>query len=138
MVGAGGACQSILLALLKAGARISLLNRTMARVAPLVARFGVFGEIKPFAAQTPTGFDLVITSISEFNPSLMQSIAVEISPTTFCYDLNYGQRANDFMAFAKNCGAQKLSDGKGMLIGQAAHSYQLWTGERPDIDGVDC
>ena len=134
VVGAGGASQSILVALLSAGARVSLLNRTQSKVEQLVERFTPIGQISAYQASDQ--FDGVISSTSEFNSELMKPVARQISETTFCYDLNYGQRAEAFKQFALQNGCIRFADGLGMLLGQAAKSFEIWTGQLPQIDMV--
>ncbi|TQV88181.1 shikimate dehydrogenase [Aliikangiella coralliicola] len=139
VVGAGGASQSILVALLKAGASIQLLNRTQDKAEILVERFSHLGKIATFSASAFGGslkLDGVISSISEFNGPLMSSITSCIDSQTYFYDLNYGERAESFRQFALANQCERFADGLGMLIGQAAFSYQIWTGSLPDVNSV--
>jgi shikimate dehydrogenase len=48
----------------------------------------------------------------------------------------YGTTATPFMLQAQRDGAANTSDGLGMLVGQAAESFYLWHGLRPDITSV--
>lgn len=50
--------------------------------------------------------------------------------------MTYGKDSQTFLKFAAESGAQKTADGLGMLVGQAAFSYQLWRGFEPDIKPV--
>lgn len=134
VVGAGGASQSILMALLNAGAEIVLHNRSKSKITQLVKRFSELGKISAF--NSPQKFDGVISAVSDFNPVLMAPVKACIGAQTFCYDLNYAQRASSFKQFALSNGCAQFSDGLGMLIGQAAHSYQGWHGQLPDISQV--
>jgi shikimate dehydrogenase len=52
------------------------------------------------------------------------------------YDLVYASAPTPFMALAKKGGARRVSDGLGMLIEQAAESFLLWRGVRPDTAPV--
>ena len=54
VIGAGGASQSILLALLKAGASIEILNRTAEKVNDIIKRFANIGEINPVFHPVPS------------------------------------------------------------------------------------
>ena len=134
IVGAGGATNSIIGELLERQANIQVLNRTLSKVDELSSRFRSLGEVAHF--NNETHIDILISSISEFNPQIFSQIESLISAKTFCYDLNYGERAEAFLNFCQQRGAKNTSDGLGMLIGQAACSYQLWMGEMADIDRV--
>ncbi len=134
VIGAGGASQSILLSLLKAGAKISLHNRTIEKVIELQNRFSSIGTITTF--DSGQHFDGVINATSQFNQPLMAPVKLSISSDTFCYDLNYAARADEFKNFSGGCGCQKFSDGLGMLIGQAAYSYKIWCGLLPDFSDI--
>ena len=48
-----------------------------------------------------------------------------------CYDLNYGPAAKPLRDACAAAGI-RYSDGLGMLVGQAALSFELWTGKIPD------
>ena len=48
----------------------------------------------------------------------------------------YGKAAQAFLNFAQSSGAAEVSDGLGMLVGQAAASYHIWRGFTPDIRPV--
>ena len=135
IVGAGGATNSIVGELLERKANIQILNRTLSKVDDLKSRFESSGEVSHF--QESTNVDILISSISEFNPKIFSQLTDKISSETFCYDLNYGNRADGFLNFCRECGAKDTSDGSGMLLGQAACSYQLWTGEMADISKVE-
>lgn len=134
VVGAGGACQAILPPLLKVGAHIQLLNRSENKVIQMIKRFSHLGKIEIFTLDKKV--DGVISTISEFNPLLMSTIPSVIKNDTFCYDLNYANRAAEFNKFVTELGCHRFSDGLGMLIGQAAQSFKIWTGHLPDISKI--
>jgi shikimate dehydrogenase len=59
-----------------------------------------------------------------------------ISDTTFCYDLSYGLNATPFSVWAREQGASSSVMGWGMLVEQAAESFEIWRGVRPDTAPV--
>ena len=81
-------------------------------------------------------FDLVINGTSA-------SLAGDLPPlpeTLFAdgglaYDMMYGVEPTVFLRWAAERGARTV-DGLGMLIEQAAESFYLWRGVRPDTAAV--
>jgi shikimate dehydrogenase len=59
-----------------------------------------------------------------------------ITPQTRIYDMFYQAGPTPFIAWAKQHGAEQTADGLGMLVGQAAHAFNLWHGVMPEIEPV--
>ena len=82
-------------------------------------------------------YDLVINATSAGlggeNPPYP---AAAISESTFCYDLSYGLNPTPFSTWARDQGAAKSVMGWGMLVEQAAESFEIWRGIRPDTAPV--
>jgi shikimate dehydrogenase len=55
---------------------------------------------------------------------------------TTAVDLSYGEAAVGFLAWARAAGVRDAIDGLGMLVEQAAESFRIWHGTRPDTDPV--
>lgn len=137
ILGAGGATRGILAPLLAAGpARLHIANRTPEKAEELALHFAALGPV------TGGGFDtlarlgpadlLVQATSATRGSSLPDSPAGLIAPHTIAYDLGYGAAAEPFLALARARGAAAAHDGLGMLVGQAAESFRLWHGVRPD------
>jgi shikimate dehydrogenase len=135
LLGAGGAARGVLVPLAEAGAAaIVVANRTIARAQALAAR--VPGATAcGFDALGDRAFDLVVNAtaagLSGELPRLPQGL---FRPGALAYDLVYG-RETEFLAMARAAGAA-TSDGLGMLVEQAAESFFVWRGVRPDTRPV--
>ena len=57
------------------------------------------------------------------------------SPGAVCYDLNYFKASKPLKALCEDIG-QGYIDGLGMLVEQAAKSFHIWTGKRPESQVV--
>ena len=57
-------------------------------------------------------------------------------PRTLAVDLNYGEAAIPFLAWARTAGCHDAVDGLGMLVEQAAEAFEQWHGVRPETDAV--
>jgi shikimate dehydrogenase len=58
-----------------------------------------------------------------------------LAPGASAYDMAYGPAAQPFLEYARAAGAQAC-DGLGMLVEQAAESFHLWRGKRPETARV--
>jgi len=77
-------------------------------------------------------FDLIINATSSGLSNDMPPLPPGIfAPGALAYDMMYG-RETPFMRFAREHGAAVVSDGLGMLVEQAAESFYIWRGLRPD------
>ena len=55
-----------------------------------------------------------------------------LNSSSFCYDLTYSLKQTPFVEWANDQGAGRAVQGWGMLIEQAAESFAIWRGVRPD------
>jgi shikimate dehydrogenase len=53
-----------------------------------------------------------------------------------CYDLAYGRSATAFVRWAEQTGCARALQGLGMLVEQAAESFRIWRGMRPNTTQV--
>lgn len=150
LVGAGGAARGVLQPLLdESPAQLVIVNRTPDRAHRLAAAFvasathgdekGGRDNINSAAFEDLPGqqFDLIINasaaSLQGEVPPLPDDIGV---PTTWYYDMMYGAESTPFVRWAEAHGAVKALDGLGMLVEQAAESFYIWRGVRPETAPV--
>ena len=139
LLGAGGAAHGVAPALRDAGVEeLIIVNRTPERADRLADAIGDPANVhtRYWEALGDIGsFDLIInaTSAGRDSEPLKLPFSLAGSRCVAC-DLNYGEAAGSFLAWAKSAGATHLFDGLGMLVEQAADAFQIWHGVRPDTD----
>ncbi|HFB9774522.1 shikimate dehydrogenase [Neisseria gonorrhoeae] len=135
LLGAGGAVRGVIPVLKEhRPARIVIANRTRAKAEELARLFGI--EAVPMA-DVNGGFDIIINGTSGGLSGQLPAVSPKIfRDCRLAYDMVYGEAAKPFLDFARQSGAKKTADGLGMLVGQAAASYALWRGFKPDIRPV--
>ncbi len=153
LLGAGGAARGVILPLLaESPAQLVIANRTLARAENLVAQFaGAASSSASSASSTATSasasavqlsasrfedltgsFDIVINATSASLTSELPPVPVSVfAAGGFAYDMMYGAQPTVFMQMAAQAGAH-VRDGLGMLVEQAAESFHVWRGVRPD------
>jgi shikimate dehydrogenase len=140
ILGAGGATRGILAPLLGLEpAALVVANRTAARAEALAAAFADLGTVQGVAFEYigEAPFDLVINATSASLSGDIPPIPPgAIGPETVCYDLAYGRSATAFVKWAEGAGCARALQGLGMLVEQAAESFCLWRGVRPETTGV--
>jgi shikimate dehydrogenase len=135
LMGAGGAAQGVAGALLEAGAgRLVIANRTLAKAQALAGRFAG-ARASSYEALAGESFDVIVNATSAGlagdSPPLPDGV---LHGASVAYDMVYG-RDTPFLAAARSAGARSC-DGLGMLVEQAAESFFLWRGVRPQTAPV--
>jgi shikimate dehydrogenase len=140
LVGAGGAARGIIEPLLQERPALLLVaNRTPGRAVELARRFGSLGRIEGCGLDDLAGqsFDLVINAtaagLADTVPALPDSV---VGGESWCYDMMYGDAPTAFVRWSMQRGAARALDGLGMLVEQAAESFSLWRGVRPETAPV--
>jgi shikimate dehydrogenase len=141
LLGAGGAARGVAPALLDAGiGDLFIVNRTPQRADALADSLGEPGRVHPRYLTDLPGlgeFDLIVDATSAARdgemPLLQRSL---VGRRCAAVDLNYGEAAIPFMAWARAAGCHDVVDGLGMLVEQAAESFARWHGVRPETDAV--
>jgi shikimate dehydrogenase len=141
LIGAGGAARGVLQPLADQGCgHIHVINRTAARAQELVA---TWSATTPSAARVTAGglgdamieggWNVVINATA----SSLQGAPLQLprglyASDALAYDMMYAAMPTPFMQQASAEGAARTADGLGMLVGQAAESFWIWHGVRPD------
>jgi len=82
-------------------------------------------------------YDLIVNATSASLRGEMPDLPVGIvGEETVCYDMAYGRGHTPFTLWAKSLHAARTTKGWGMLVEQAAESFLLWRGIRPDTQPV--
>ncbi|WP_019938098.1 shikimate dehydrogenase [Bordetella sp. FB-8] len=142
LVGAGGAARGVLQPLAQAGcAQLRIVNRTPERAAELAQNWqsacaGLAVQVSAGRladAAVAGGWDIVVNATaSSLHGAAPDLPAGLYAKGALAYDMLYAAQPTPFMRQAVQDGAAHCADGLGMLVGQAAESFFIWHGVRPD------
>ncbi len=142
LLGAGGAAKGIVRPLLAREPKtLVIANRTHASARALADQLhsenfiGLEGLGLEDAELLNKRFDIIVNATSAGHKNSEMPIDEAILEGAVCYDLSYGPAAG-FSRWAELRGAKISIDGLGMLIEQAAKSYEIWTGFSPNTESV--
>lgn len=144
LLGAGGAARAIIWGLIKSKVKaIHIGVRNLAKVKDLVQEFSAYTAITAdnfaadsFKAKLKNADLLVNTTPLGMTPKVDAMPPIDwqdVNPTAFCYDIIYTPAVTRFLREAKANG-HKILNGEGMLAGQGAAAFTLWTGIEPDLE----
>ena len=135
--GAGGAARGIIDSILvHQPAEIVVANRTLAKAEHLKQKWPII-EAAEYSSIPDKTFDIVIdTRLYSESNSLQGPTKISLAPDAFAYTINYGARAMPFLDWCQQFAFIHKSDGLGMLVAQAAYSFQIWTGFFPQWEKV--
>jgi shikimate dehydrogenase len=141
VLGAGGASRGIIGSLLAERPRsLTISNRTFAKASSVAQLFAGQGPVSaaPVEELARRSFDVVInaTSAGLADKSTPPWPAAIMASGAFAYDMIYADAPTAFRTWAEANGAARTADGLGMLIEQAAESFFIWRGVRPDTAPV--
>lgn len=140
IIGAGGAAKGIAFALRNAGyGSITFTNRTMENAFELSKRLSNSAclTIKE-AEQQLARFGIIIQTTSvgmAFAADGMPLDPSNAAPGTAAIDIIYNPLETEFLAAARNSGAE-TANGIGMFVHQGALAFEKWTGIHPDTVGM--
>ena len=139
VLGAGGAVRGVLQPILaQLPKQVVIANRTFSKAQVLATSFANLGDIAAVPMDQLQGpFDWIINgtsaSLAGDLPPLPEGL---LANTSRCYDMMYSAQTTVFNAWALKQGAAQADDGLGMLVEQAAQSFNLWRGMLPPTAAV--
>lgn len=139
LLGAGGAAKGVILPLLAQSPKsIVIANRTVSKAEAIIEKFNDDKlSACSFDQTSEKTFDVIVNATSASLSGKLPTIATSIiSENTVCYDMVYGKELTPFLVWTKDHGANKVIDGLGMLVGQAAESFRVWRGIKPEVATV--
>ncbi|NOQ88813.1 MAG: shikimate dehydrogenase [Gammaproteobacteria bacterium] len=140
IIGAGGAVRGVLEALLEQQpASLRIANRTAAKAQQLAQDFSDLGNIDGGGLDTigDRAFDIIINGTSASLQGDLPALPATIfKPGSCSYDMMYAAQKTVFMQWSFDNGAEKVFDGLGMLVEQAAEAFYIWRGIKPETVSV--
>ncbi len=140
LLGAGGAARGAIAPLLGLKpSTMNIVNRNVIRARELAEQFSDMGQLRAlgYPELGNDAYDLVINataaSLAGELPALPPGI---VGSHSICYDMYYGRDETPFTRWALQRGCARAIMGLGMLVEQAAESFHLWRGVRPDTASV--
>lgn len=135
LLGAGGASRGVVGPILGAGAsNVHIANRTADKAATVAALFNHQVTASGFNDIPPLKWQLVINAtssgLSRQRPEIDE---MHLQSCQLAYDMMYDKEPTAFLRWSQQHGVPICADGIGMLVAQAAASFQLWRGVKPDV-----
>lgn len=139
VLGAGGSARAVVDALVQAGVRVSVANRTVERAEELAERFGASAAIpleadslRPYLKTARLLVNTTSVGMSPHADALPPIPEDALHPELFVSDLIYNPPQTRLLerAAARGCRTQ---NGVEMLVRQGASAFQRWTGHEPPV-----
>ena len=140
LLGAGGAARGVARPLLdQHPAALTIANRTADKAVRVAAELAELGPVRGcgFDALDGDQYDLVINATAAGLQGEVPPLPDRLLATGgWSYDMMYAREPTAFVRWGRAQGAAKALDGLGMLVEQAAESFLLWRGVRPQTAAV--
>ncbi|MCU0730896.1 MAG: shikimate dehydrogenase [Hyphomonas sp.] len=132
LLGAGGSARAVADILSRQGARLTICNRTIARAEALALDLAPAARILSLddGLKQAQRASVIINTLSSGHSG--GTLVLPQSAGGIFYDISYGKGSAAAIAEARLKGWRTL-DGLGMLVAQAALSFQHWFGVMPDL-----
>lgn len=134
IIGAGGGARAIAYGLHKAGARVTLFNRTRATGEAAAAALGVAFGGEPAALAASGAFDILChaTPVGFHDPAAMLVPLAALRPGCLVFDAVTVPPETALLRTARARGCRTVA-GVRMQLHQAACQFELYTGRRPNL-----
>ncbi|WP_066272096.1 shikimate dehydrogenase [Hydrogenophaga palleronii] len=136
LLGAGGATRGALLPITAEQPQLlAVANRTADKAHALRRDFAAHAALQTsgYAELAGQSFDVVINATSSgLSQDTLPLPDGLFAPGALAYEMVYGKGLTPFLRQAQAAGVQRVADGVGMLVEQAAEAFQWWRGMRPD------
>ncbi|MDQ7035732.1 MAG: NAD(P)-dependent oxidoreductase [Anaerolineae bacterium] len=142
VLGAGGAARAAVYGLVREGAEVVVVNRTMERASNMLFQLTISAGIQGVKA-------LTLDEVVDWKPSLIVNstsagmypqvdsspwiTGVPIPQGATLYDMVYTPAKTKLMQQVESAGGRAIG-GLGMLARQGAEAFKIWTGVEPPID----
>ena len=140
LIGAGGAARGVVGPLLATGPEcLWVANRTEQRAVDLVASYPDSPRLQAvsLAGLADKRFDVIINATAASLQGELPLVPVSaLRQGGVCYDLMYASEPTAFVRWGRQARAGTSVDGFGMLVEQAAESFFIWRGVRPQTAPV--
>jgi len=146
VLGAGGAARAVVYALARSGARVTVLNRTLASAAALVLYLAPAvpaGSLSArpltndFLAEEATQADLLVNATTvgmwPHDDSSLWPESLPLPSSLVVCDLVYRPRQTELLRQARQAGAMTI-EGMEMLAHQGALAFEMWTGRPAPLE----
>lgn len=132
ILGAGGASRALAYQLIKAGAFVTIANRTVERVQdwPFQVKAVRLEEVSGLLSQTDIFINTTPIGMEGYAVQQLSDLA-ELNSRTLVADIIYNPKETPLLLDAKKAGCQVMN-GLDMFINQGAISYEIWTGRPAD------
>ena len=134
ILGAGGAVRGVIQPMLEAQvASVVIANRTVSKAQAIADVFaGAPVTACGYKDIQGPAFDLIVNGTSASIGGELPPVPAEAINANSCgYDMMYGAEKTPFCEWCEQHGARAI-DGLGMLVEQAAESFAIWRGVKPE------
>jgi shikimate dehydrogenase len=138
VLGAGGASRGVIGPLLAAGVkRVHIANRTAEKAMTVASLFNNQVSASGYTDIPMESWGLIINATSSGLSQQRPDIAeIHLQSCQMAYDLMYGKEPTAFLSWCQQHKVPSCADGIGMLVAQAAESFYIWRGVKPDMRPV--